>query len=274
MIALEQSPPSGRGIDSRRPLRYVRDTLHGLDEGRFLGEPVALGLRLLAVGCCVVAALVLAGDLPITPRVPDAGPAAVVVQCVVMAVTWAVVALVLLHRARTVHARLHAPFVVIPTIANVLRAGGEAYAVVYLGVGVAGASWTWITGAHPLFLVATAAGGTVDEALPLLSMIPGAPSSAARGALHLAACLLLAYGAIVLAYLAAESLIVAVFIASHVRRLLGGAAGPVALSAVAVPAPVSGAAATRRSFCTRCGGDLGADGSACVTCDRATAEEV
>lgn len=191
-----------------RALLFFHPILDALSRGRVIRMSVGIGLRILAILSLLGGLWLLVEILKFSFQLPTEGTIGGLLFAVVSLATTVAVAQIFWYRAETVTALSESPFTVIPIVSILFRTAGEVYAALGASVGVGGCVFIWLAGFDPLRLL-----GGVTGLLPRAS----AEATFLGGISFLLYMSLTAFFVLVVFYFLAESSLVLVDIAQHVR---------------------------------------------------------
>ena len=142
---------------------------------------------------------------------PTDGTVSGLLFVLIMAATILAIAQIFWFRAGSARELGDSPFTAIPVVSILFRTLGEVYATLALAIGVGGCLFIWVARGNPFWLV--------RESVGILPSVP-VESSFLGGLIFLLSMSVASFLMLVLAYFLAESVVVMVDVASHVRMLV------------------------------------------------------
>jgi hypothetical protein len=223
---------------------FFYPVLKALSDGWVIRRTVATALQVIAILSLLGGAYLLIEMLKAVFQLPTDGTVGGLLFAVIFLASILSVAQVFWFRAGAIRELGDSPFTVIPIVSVLLRTAGEVYATLGVAVGVGGCLFIWFAKFNPLGLL----GG-------LGGMLPSSSTEGTflGGLSFLASMGVASFLVLILFYFLAESVVVLVDVALHVRLLVRQSG----------PAP---AAAQPMSHCPACGGELEPGARFCPAC--------
>jgi hypothetical protein len=195
---------------------FFYPVLQALNDGKIIRKSVAAGLQVLAVLSVLGGAYLLIEILKIAFQLPNEGTIGGLLFAIIFLAAILAIGQVFWYRANSVRELGESPFTVIPIVSILFRMIGEVYATLGLSVGVGGCLFIWFSRNNPFWLL-RGLGGILPSASPETSFMGGVS--------FLVYLTLASFVALILFYFLAESSVVLVDVATHVRMLVrqGGA---------------------------------------------------
>ena len=201
---------------------FFYPVLDALGDGRIIRKGVSTALQVLAVLDLLGGAYLLVEILKAAFQMPTDGTIGGLLFAVIFLGTVLAIAQILWYRAASVRNLGDSPFTVIPVVAVLLRTAGEVYATAGVSVGVGGCLFLWLAKGNPMGLL-QGLGGVLPSA--------SADASFLGGIMFLLYLSVASFFMLIVFYFLAESIVVTVDIARHVRQLVrqgapGSSGGP------------------------------------------------
>ncbi len=190
----------------------VRPVLDSLNEGKVIRKCVTIAMKVVGVLFALLGLILVIEILKASFELPTEGTLGGVLLALLFAAGAAVVVQILYYHAEQVKTLGESQYTVIPIVAILLRALGEAYAAMAAAIGVGGCLFIWLAKTSPVGLI----GG-----MGLLT--PGylGEMSFIGGIFFLVYTLVAGFAALMLSYFFAEATVVLVDIAKNTRGLHG-----------------------------------------------------
>jgi hypothetical protein len=190
---------------------FFYPVLQALNDGKIIRKSVAVGLQVLAVLSVLGGAYLLIEILKIAFQLPNEGTIGGLLFAIIFLAAILAIGQVFWYRASSVHELGESPFTVIPIVSILFRTIGEVYATLGFAVGVGGCLFIWFAKNNPFWLL-RGLGGILPSASPETSFMGGVS--------FLVYLTLASFVALIVFYFLAESSVVLVDVAKHVRMLV------------------------------------------------------
>jgi hypothetical protein len=190
---------------------FFYPVLQALGDGKIIRKSVTVVLQVLAILSLFAGAYLLVQILKLAFQLPTDGTVGGLLFAIVFLAMILAIAQVFWYRARSVGALGDSPFTVIPIVSILFRTIGEVYATLGISMAVGGCLFIWFAKSSPSVML-----GSLGGLLPSAS----ADASFLGGATFLVYLSLASFVVLILFYFLAESSIVLVDVAKHVRMLV------------------------------------------------------
>jgi hypothetical protein len=222
---------------------FFYPVLQALGNGKIIRKSVAVGLQVLAVLSLLGGAYLLVQILKLAFQLPTDGTVGGLLFAIVFLGMILAIAQVFWYRARSVLELGESPFTVIPIVSILFRTIGEVYATLGFSIAVGGCLFIWFSKTNPSVLL-----GALSGLLPSAS----GEASFLGGLTFLVYLSLASFVALILFYFLAESSIVLVDVAKHVRMLVRMGSPPLRCPACSAELEPDA------RFCPNCGAQISA----------------
>jgi hypothetical protein len=227
---------------------FFYPVLQALSDGKIIRKAVAITLQVLAVLSVLVGAYLLIEILKVAFQLPTDGTVGGLLFAVIFLATILSIGQIFWFRASSVRELGDSPFTVIPIVSVLFRTAGEVYATLGFAVGVGGCLFIWFARISPFFLL-----GRLGGILPSAS----AEASFMGGISFLLYLSVASFFALILFYFLAESVVVLVDVARHVRLLVRqGAPGAFASQLIGRCPTCACELEPGARFCPACGAQI------------------
>ncbi len=223
---------------------FFYPVLEALSDGRVIRKSVAITLEALGVLSVLGGVYLLIEMLKTAFQLPAEGTIGGLLFAIIFLATILSIGQIFWYRAGSTREIKDSQFTVIPIVSTLFRTAGEVYATLSAGVAAGGCLFIWFAGTSPFGLLREL-GGILPSA--------SAETTFTGGVLFLLSLSVVSFFVLTLSYFLAESSVVLVDVARHVRLLVRQ--GEVALG-TAAPSRCPACAAELNPgsrFCARCG---------------------
>ncbi len=197
-------------------LSFFRPILDSLNEGKVIRSTIVNSLKILSILSVVGGIYLLVDVLKVSFQFPTEGTIGGIIFSAILLASIITVAQILLYRATSI-AQIHeSPFTVLPVCSILVRAFGEVYSTLGLGIGMGGCIFIWLSKDNPLYYV-----GDLSKMFP--SMIP--EMSLLGGILFLAYSALMSFIVFVVSYFLGEAIMLLSDAARNGHRTLRQSSG-------------------------------------------------
>jgi hypothetical protein len=231
---------------------FFYPVLQALSDGKIIRKSVAVALKVLGVLTLVGGLLVIIQILKAAFQFQQAeATLGGLLFAAMFLVAVVCVAQVLWYRASSVSELGESAFTVIPIVSIMFRAIGEVYATLAAAVGVGGCLLIWLARTNPLWTL-----GALGGLLPT-GQFGNSGSNFVFGISFLFSTCIAAFCGLIIFYFLAESIVVMVDVAKHVRLLVKqGEAGARLVTAVSRCPNCSAELDPGSRFCCACGAKI------------------
>jgi zinc-ribbon domain len=190
---------------------FFYPVLQALGDGKIIRKSVSVVLQVLAFLSLLSGAYLLVQILKLAFQLPTDGTVGGLLFAIVFLAMILAIAQVFWYRARSVRELADSPFTVIPIVSILFRTIGEVYATLGISMAVGGCLFIWFAKSSPSVML-----GSLGGLLPSTS----ADASFLGGLMFLVYLSLASFVVLILFYFLAESSVVLVDVAKHVRMLV------------------------------------------------------
>jgi hypothetical protein len=229
---------------------FFYPVLQALSDGKIIRKSVAVGLQVLAVLSVLGGAYLVIEILKIAFQLPNEGTIGGLLFAIIFLAAILAIGQIFWYRAGSVRELGESPFTVIPIVSILFRTIGEIYATLGFSVGVGGCIFIWFSRNNPFSLL-SGLGGILPSTSAETSFLGGVSFLVYMG--------LASSVALIVFYFLAESSVVLVDLARHVRMLVrqGGPPGVGPEPIKRCPTCSFELEPTAR-FCPKCGAQISA----------------
>ena len=198
---------------------FFYPVLRALNDGRIIRKSMVMALRVLSILSVLGGAYLFIEILKIAFQLPNEGTIGGLLFAIIFAATVLSIGQIFWYRAGSIGDLGDSPFTVIPIVSILFKTAGEVYATLGATVGVGGCLFIWFAKGNPFWLL-RGLGGFLPSVSPDTTFL--------GGLLFLVYLAVTSFFILIVFYFLAESSVVLVDVARHVRLLVtqGATASP------------------------------------------------